>query len=186
MLDNYNYLHRPGFNPSSRATYIIFHPSTNNFYMTMSVGRALLLNPGSTLWFRRYHVHKLISIHVHCDIDLWPSKSIGSILSPWLTCLSSLIKKSTTVQSLLCSQAYFHTCPLWPWPLTSKINRVHPLVMVNMSAKFDKEICNSVVSIVFTRSMHGRNHGRTDWRTETQLRYYTEQKKKVSTLFIFP
>ena len=31
-------------------------------------------------------------------------------------------------------------CPLWPWPLTSKINRVHPLTMVNMSAKFDKEI----------------------------------------------
>ena len=46
MSDNNYYLHRPGFNPSSRATYTIFHPSTNNFYTTMSVGRALLLNPG--------------------------------------------------------------------------------------------------------------------------------------------
>ena len=53
-----------------------------------------------------YHVHNLISIYVHCDLDLWP--------------------------------------------LTSKTNRVHPLNMVNMSTKFDKEICNGVVSIVFT------------------------------------
>ena len=35
-------------------------------------------------------------------------------------------------------------------PLTSKINRVHPLTMVKMSAKFDKEINNGLVSIVFT------------------------------------
>ena len=46
--------------------------------------------------------------------------------------------------------AYFHICPWWPWPLTSKINRVHPLTMVNMSAKFDKEIHNGLVSIMFT------------------------------------
>ena len=45
VSDNYYYLHRPGFNPSSRATYTIFHPSIINFYTTMSVGRALLLNP---------------------------------------------------------------------------------------------------------------------------------------------
>ena len=94
--------------------------------------------------------------------DLWPSKSIGFILSPWLTCLPSLIKKSTTVKSLLCSQAYFHRCPLWPWPLTSKINRVHPLIMVNMSAKFDKEICNGVDSIAFTRSTHRQTDGTTE------------------------
>ena len=67
-----------------------------------------------------------------------------------LTCLPSLIKKSTTVKSLLCSQAYFHRCPVWPWPLTSKINRQHPLITVNMSCKFDKEICNGLVSMVFT------------------------------------
>ena len=45
-----------------------------------------------------YCVHKLISIDVHCDLDLWP--------------------------------------------LTSKINRVHPLITVNMFAKSDKEIHN--------------------------------------------
>ena len=33
--------------------------------------------------------------------------------------------------------------------------------MVNMSAKFDKETCNGVVSIVFTRSMHGQTDGTT-------------------------
>ena len=44
--------------------------------------------------------------------------------------------------SLVCLwfTAYFHTCPLWPWPLTSKINRVYPLTMINISAKFDEEI----------------------------------------------
>ena len=44
--------------------------------------------------------------------------------------------------------------------------------MVNMSAKFDKEICNGLVSIVFTRSTHGRTEPRTHGRTEPQQRYY--------------
>ena len=39
---------------------------------------------------------------------------------------------------LSCSQAYFNICLMWPWPLSPKINRVHPLVIVNMSAKFDE------------------------------------------------
>ena len=49
------YLHRPGFNPSSRATYTIFHPSTNNFFTTMSVGRALLSNPGCIFILKKQH-----------------------------------------------------------------------------------------------------------------------------------
>ena len=36
------------------------------------------------------------------------------------------------------------------WPVTSKIDRVHPLAMVNMSAKFDEEAHNVLVSIVLT------------------------------------
>ena len=43
--------------------------------------------------------------------------------------------------------------------------------MVNMSAKFDKEIYNGVVSIVFTRSSHGR--------TETWQRYYIPTAMQV-------
>ena len=35
-------------------------------------------------------------------------------------------------------------------PLTSKINRVHPLFIANMSVKLDKEVHNSLVSIAFT------------------------------------
>ena len=42
------------------------------------------------------------------------------------------------------------TCELDLWPLTYKINRVHPLTMANMSAKFDKETQNGSVSIMFT------------------------------------
>ena len=36
------------------------------------------------------------------------------------------------------------------WPVNSKIKRVHPLDMVNMSAKFDEEEHNGLFSIVFT------------------------------------
>ena len=46
---------------------------------------------------------------------------------------------------------------LWPW--TSKINVLHPLVIVNMSATFDEEVHNSLVSVKFTRSkLDGWNH----------------------------
>ena len=89
---------------------------------------------------------------VTLTFDLWPSQSIGFILSPWLTCLPSLIKNRTRfscyrVHKLI---SIYHICPLWPWPLTSKINRVHSLTMANSSAKFDQEAHNSLVAIVFT------------------------------------
>ena len=86
-------------------------------------------------------LHKLISIYLHCDLDLWP--------------------------------------------LTSKINRVHPLIMVNMYAKFDKEICNGVVSIVFTRSTHGRTEPRTHGRTEPQQRYYIPTATRCAGIKIY-
>ena len=100
----------------------------------------------------QYKVHSLFSYlsPVTMTFDIWPPKSKGSILSPKLTSLQSLMKKYTTVQYLSCSQAYLHICPLWPWPLTFKINRVHPLTMVNMSAKFDLEAQNCLVAIVLT------------------------------------
>ena len=65
-----------------------------------------------------YLVHKLISLYVNCDLDLW---------SP-----------------------------------TSKINRVHSFIMINISAKFDEEAHNGVVCIVFTRYTQGHMDSRTD------------------------
>ena len=41
-------------------------------------------------------------------------------------------------------------CDLHLWPVTSNINRVYPLPMVNMSATFDEEAHNVLVSIMFT------------------------------------
>ena len=85
--------------------------------------------------------------------DLWTPKSIVFILSPFsplLTCQPNVRKIKTTVQSLLCSQGHFHVCPLWPWLLTLKINRVHPLIIVNMYAKFNRDTYNGSVSIAFT------------------------------------
>ena len=79
--------------------------------------------------------------------ELWPPKSIG------FTMVNMPAKFDEEAHnSLVCTRftAYFHTCPLWPWPLTSKINRVHPLTKVNISVKFDEEIHNGYVSIAFT------------------------------------
>ena len=112
---------------------------------------------------------------VTLTFDLWSPKSIGSILSLWLTCLPSLMKKHITVKSLSCSQAYLCVnFDLDLWPLTSKINRVHPLVIVNMSAKFDEDMHNNLVAIVFTRirrdaHMDGRTEGHTDGTTAALL-----------------
>ena len=92
-----------------------------------------------------------MSIFVHCNLDLWPWKSIGFILSLWTICVWSLMKIHSTTWSLLCSQGYSHICPLWPLPLTFKIKRVHPLIMCNMCMKFDENTLNSFVSIMFTR-----------------------------------
>ena len=123
--------------------------------------------------------------------DLLTSKSIGRILDSWWVSVWSFMIigwlqsqlssgnhfQNITTQSVASPRLhklisiYLH-CDLDLWPLTSKINRVHPLIMVNMSAKFDKEICNGLVSIVFTRSTHGRTEPRTHGRTEPQQRYY--------------
>ena len=54
--------------------------------------------------------------------------------------------------------------------MTSKINRVHPLVIVNMSAKFDEDVHNSLVAIVFTRIRHDAlTDARTDGTTAALL-----------------
>ena len=66
---------------------------------------------------------------------------------PWLTCQPSLTKMHTKVQSPLCSQGYFHVCPLWPWLMT--INRVHPFIIVICLPSLIE--LHTTVSIVFTR-----------------------------------
>ena len=100
---------------------------------------------------------------VTLTFDPWPSKPIGAILSLWLTCLPSVIKKHKTVWSLSCSQAYFHIFDLWP--LTSKIKRVQPLIIVNMTVKFDEDLHNSLVAIAFTRVWRD---ALTDWLTDAK------------------
>ena len=77
--------------------------------------------------------------------ELWPPKSIG------FTMVNMCAKFNEEAQNgLVCVwfTAYFHTCTLWPWPLTSKMNRVHPLTMINISAKLDAEIHNGLFSLL--------------------------------------
>ena len=66
--------------------------------------------------------------------ELWSPKSIEFTMV--YNNMSTKFEEEAS-NGLVCIRftAYFHTCPLWPWPLTSKINRVHPLTMVNISAK---------------------------------------------------
>ena len=83
--------------------------------------------------------------------ELWPPKSIGFTI---ITYKMSVKLDEEGHNGLVCIgfTAYYHACPLWPWPMTSdlQINRVHPLTMVNMSANFDKETQDRLVAIVFT------------------------------------
>ena len=109
--------------------------------------------------------HNIMSI-VTLTFDSWPPNSRELIISPLLTCLKHLWSGSTQQLSLYCVHKLISICPLWPWPLTSKINRVYPLIMVNMSSKFDEEAHSGLVSIVFTRSNCDThmNRGRTEAR----------------------
>ena len=95
-----------------------------------------------------FHIMSIVTL----TFDFWSPKSIGSILSLWLTCLLSFMKKHTTVSlyhNYRLTTIYVYR-DLHLWPLTSKINRAHSLTIANMSAKFGKEADNSLVSIVFT------------------------------------
>ena len=97
-------------------------------------------------------------VYVHCDLELWPVTSkINRINSITMVNMSAKFDKevhndlvSMMFTSLLCSQAYYHIYLFWPWPLTSKINRVHPLTMANKSDQFDEESHNHLGSIMFT------------------------------------
>ena len=74
-----------------------------------------------------------------------------------LRCLPISMKRHTTftfkslypVHKLISIHVHVN-CELDRWPLTYKINRVHPQTMANMSAKFDEEAHNGLVSIMFT------------------------------------
>ena len=110
-----------------------------------------------------------------CTSWPWPlsPKVNRFILSPWLTCLPGLIRSTQRfihyrVHKLISKNVH---CDLDLWPLTSKINSIHPFIMVNMSAKFDEESHKGLVSIMYTMSKRNRHtHGRTE-RTTAALLY---------------
>ena len=85
-----------------------------------------------------HRVHKLISIYVHCDLDLWPPKSKG-VYPLTMANMSAKFDKERNnglVSIMFTSLIPYVHCDLGLWP---KINRVHPRTMVNMSAKIYKE-----------------------------------------------
>ena len=64
--------------------------------------------------------HLIFVNDAHPDIQLWPVTSIINRVYR-LTMVNMSAKfdeEAHMVKSEMCSQAYFHTCQLWPWPLT--------------------------------------------------------------------
>ena len=104
---------------------------------------------------RTPHMPKM---HIATFIFDLHAKSIKFILSPWLTCSPSLMKKHMNVHMKKRLRLYrvnklvsnIWLCQLWPWPLTSKIDMVYFLAIVNMSSKFNEEEHIGLVSFVCT------------------------------------
>ena len=65
--------------------------------------------------------------------------------------------------------AHLNICP-WHWHMTAKINRVHPLFNVNISAKFDEHAHSGLVYIMLTVMQ-----ARTDTLTELKQRSATRR-----------
>ena len=101
--------------------------------------------------YEQYNFNDYVSAEIyykgHHDYHLLSKKW------PWNSVFLSIIWKYNNAKRSIPAHPTFVNdahCGLHLWPVTSKINRVHPLTMVNMSAKFDEEAHNGLVSIVFT------------------------------------
>ena len=79
-------------------------------------------------------VHPLIMANMSAKFDKEKHNCLVSIVFTNLFPYKSIV--TLTFQKLISIYVF---CDLDSWPLTSKINRVHRLTMVNMSAKFDKK-----------------------------------------------
>ena len=60
-----------------------------------------------------YHVHKVTSTLIHCDLDVWPPKSIDFVLSSWASFAPCLIKKLYLVHKFISTLVH---CDLDLWP----------------------------------------------------------------------
>ena len=104
-------------------------------------------------WDLRCSVYFYKRAHEYPVLDRHPGSNDLELDFRWVCAVSCARKRNPQQLSLYCVHKLISIdvqCDLDLWPLTSKINRVHPLITVNMSCKFDKEICNGLVSIVFT------------------------------------
>ena len=65
--------------------------------------------------------------------------------------LASCQVSSKSIQPFTAAQGYKPFYLLWPWPLTSKINRFQFFFLRKICAKQDQNALNSLITIVFTR-----------------------------------
>ena len=90
------------------------------------------------------------------DLDLWPCDQNQFGFSPHHQQPTCEVWKWFDINcSLYCAhKAWYRECQSWPWYLTPwpKINRVLPLIIHNLHAKFERDLAKTVVAIVCTRS----------------------------------
>ena len=113
---------------------------------------------------------------VTLTFDLWPPESIGSILSSWLTCLPSLIKKIHNGLVFITFTSLFPyisiltlTFDLWP---PKSIEFILSSWLTCLPSLTKKYVTVSSLSCSQGLRTDGRNHTLTDGRTEPQQRYY--------------
>ena len=150
----------------------------------------LLMGNNTFAKFDKNKPHRLISITytnlyhlaiVTLTFDLWPSQ-ISEFKNENQCCSSSHHGQNfvKSHENTLNSSIFIIFTMLFLFlsilTLTSdfqKINRLYLLVIVNMSAKFEEDTQNKLVSIKFTRSkFDGCTHRHLHWLTVPQNRYY--------------
>ena len=92
-------------------------------FILSSWARCMLFDEDTLYTLLSIYFHKVIATFSQHDLNLWPWKPITFILYHkqhlcyiWSKYTQTFYPKFTR---------FFYVCLLWPWPLTSKINRIH-------------------------------------------------------------
>ena len=90
-------------------------------------------------------------ISVHCNPGIWHKNNQGSSFHLLQHLYKVWLKYIKWCLSIVFTRFFPYLCLLWPWPLTSKINKIYPLTLDNICAKLDHNSLTGMPSIVLTR-----------------------------------
>ena len=125
------------------------------WYLTVKIVNAIWHQIQVTCQVNRWLLHQVIWQFLPLNISsvgyiVWaiPHFSI-IIIFPWVTITCFTVNVKYYQLNLHEGSMESKNKNFDLWPLSSKINRVHPLTMANMYTKFDQEAHNGLVSIMF-------------------------------------